>query len=346
MQVKADQLRAHLDARLRDGRLAPVYAIAGDEALLSIEAQDAVRAAARRCGYDEREVLHADARFDWSQLAVAARSQSLFAARRIVELRIPGGKPGKDGGAALAAIAAEPIDDTLLIVSLPRLDKRVRESGWAAALDRGGVWVDVPRIDRGALPAWLDARLRRQEQRAERAALEFIADRVEGNLLAAHQEVMKLGLLFPPGDLAQEQVARAVLDVARFDVFALPQAMLAGDGPRVARMIEGLRAEGEAAPLVAWAVTDEIRLLARVRQELDAGKPFQQVARDQRLWGARLATMERAARRLDAEAIARLVLRCAEVDRLVKGLAVAGAGSDPWLELTDIALAVSSPRQG
>ena len=202
MQLKAEQLRLHLDGRLRAGSLAPIYTVAGDEALLALEAQDAIRAAARSAGHAEREVLHADARFDWSQLAASARSRSLFCARRIIELRIPTGKPGKDGALALAAHARAPADDTLTLVALPRLERRVRESEWAAALDQAGVWIDVPKIERAGLARWIDARLRRQDQQADADALEFIADRVEGNLLAAHQEISKLALLHPAGPLS------------------------------------------------------------------------------------------------------------------------------------------------
>jgi DNA polymerase-3 subunit delta len=343
MQARAEQLQAHLEARLRSGGLAAIYTVSGDEALLSLEAQDAIRAAARRAGFEERCVVHADARFDWSQLTAAASSQSLFAARRLVEVRLPNGKPGKDGGEALIrhAAAAQPGGDLLTIVSLPRLDRRTREAAWAQALDRAGVWVEVARVERAQLAAWIGQRLERQQQRAGAEATAFIADRVEGNLLAAHQEVLKLGLLYPPGELALEEVARAVLDVARFDLFALPQAMLAGDGARVLRTIEGLRAEGEAAPLVSWAITEEIRLLIRLRAELDRGRPFPQLAREQRLWGARLAFGEQGARRLAPARAAQLLARCADIDRVTKGLPVAGAGADPWLELAGVALAVA-----
>jgi len=342
MQVKAEQLAAHLQSRARAGGLARVYTVSGDEALLAIEAQDAVRIAARRAGYTEREVLHADARFDWSQLAAVSAGQSLFAQRRIIEVRLPGGKPGKAGAAALQAHAAAAGDDTLTLLALPRLDRDARESAWAKALDAAGVWVDAARVERAALPGWIGQRLARQGQHAAPEALEFIADRVEGNLLAAHQEVQKLALLHPEGELSLEQVADAVLNVARYDVFGLPQAMLAGDPARVLKILEGLRAEGEAPPLIAWTIAEELRLLARATQDTAAGKPFANIARDLRVFGNRQALLQRAAQRIPPARAAGWLARCSDIDRLVKGLRDPGADSDPWLELADLAAEVSA----
>jgi DNA polymerase-3 subunit delta len=332
MQLRADALPGHL-AR---GKLAPVYVVSGDEPLLAIEAQDAIRAAARAAGYSERDVLTVDARWDWSQLSGAAQGLSLFAQRKILEIRLASGKPGKDGGEALKAHVASASGDVLTLVALPKLDRAVRESAWASALDAAGVWVDVPKVERTELPAWIGQRLKRQNQSAAREALEFIADRVEGNLLAAHQEIGKLGLLYPAGELTLAQVTDSVLDVARFDVWALPQAMLAGDRARLLRMLEGLRAEGEALPLVLWAVTEEVRALLRVRSAMDAGKPFMQAVRDARVWGPRQDLMQKVIQRVDATQLGHLLARCADVDRLFKGLRPRGADSDPWLELGEI----------
>jgi len=342
MLLKADALPAHLQARQKSGTLAPVYVVAGDEPLLAIEAADAIRAAARAAGYSEREVLHADARFDWSRLAQAATGLSLFADRRIVELRLPGGKPGKTGAEALREFALSPPPDLLALISLPRLDRDTRGSRWAAALEHAAVWIDVERIERPALPEWIGSRLARNRQRAGREALEFIADRVEGNLLAAHQEIGKLALIYPPGELTLEQVADAVLNVARYDVFALAPALLAGDGARALRLLDGLRVEGEPLPLVLWVVAEELRTLLRAQEAVAAGKPFGMVARDLRIWGPREKLMPRALRRLPAARLAALLARCADIDRLVKGLAAPLRDSDPWLELADVAVACAS----
>jgi DNA polymerase-3 subunit delta len=342
MQLKAESLPGHLRSRAASGDLAPIYVVAGDEPLLAIEAADAIRAAARAAGYSEREVLHADARFDWSRLAQAATGLSLFADKRIVELRLPGGKPGRAGGDALREFAQQPPPDLLALVALPRLDREARSSRWAQALEHAAVWIDVERIERAALPEWIAARLSRQQQRAPREALEFIADRVEGNLLAAHQEIAKLALLFPEGALTLEQIADAVLNVARYDVFALAPALLAGDGPRALRLLEGLRAEGEPLPLVLWVVAEELRTLLRAQDAVAGGKALGAVARELRIWGPREKLLPQALRRLSSAVVAALLARCADVDRLAKGLAAPRADSDPWLELSDIALACAA----
>ncbi|HEX7157015.1 MAG TPA: DNA polymerase III subunit delta, partial [Burkholderiaceae bacterium] len=237
MLLRAEQLAAHL-AR---GPLARLYTVAGDEALLAIEAQDAIRAAARAQGFAEREVLHADARFDWSRLQAAVLGGSLFSSRRMVEIRLPSGKPGVRGAAALQQQAARDDDGVLALVCLPKLDRAARTSQWATALESAGVWIDVPRVERERLPEWAGARLARQGQSAGRPALQLIADRVEGNLLAAHQEIAKLGLLYDAGPLSFEQIRDGVFDVARYEIYGLPQAMLAGDRARVLRLVEGLR---------------------------------------------------------------------------------------------------------
>jgi DNA polymerase-3 subunit delta len=336
MQLRADQLDAHL-AR----KLAPLYVVSGDETLLAIEAQDAIRAAARRAGFSEREVVHADGRSDWSTITGAAQGLSLFAERRILEIRLPAGKPGREGAEALKAHAAHASDDLLTIVSLPLLDKTGRNSAWAMALEAAGIWVDVPTIARPQLPAWIGQRLARQQQSAPREALEFIADRVEGNLLAAHQEISKLGLLHPAGELTLAQVQDAVLDVSRYEIFALPLAMLAGDRPRLTKMLAGLRAENEPLPLILWAVSEEVRTLLRLRSALDRGVPFAQAAREVWVRREKEQATQAALRRLDAERLAGLLARCADLDRLVKGLRVKGRDSDPWLELSEIALGVA-----
>lgn len=335
MQLKADALAAHL-AR---GPLARVYTVSGDEPLLALEAADAVRAAARAHGYAERDVLHAHAQFDWSALAATVSNLSLFAQRKIVELRLPSGKPGIEGSEALRACAENAGEHVLLLVSLPRLERTARASAWATALEQAGVWIDVPRVERAQLPAWIQTRLARQQQSASREALAFLADRVEGNLLAARQEIAKLGLLYPPGELSLEQITEAVLDVSRFEAFDLPQALLAGEGARVVRILAGLRAEGEPLPLVLWVVMEELRALVRARELLTAEQSLAKFKNELKLWGGRERLLPDAARRVKNAAA--LLARLADVDRVAKGLRVPGSDADPWLELTEIALAAA-----
>src|SRR3954468_8214336 len=247
MQLRA----AELESQLKKSLL-PAYAIHGDEPLLAMEAAHAVRATARRAGFSEREVLEPGRGFDWSEFTHATGSLSLFATKKIVELRLPNGKPGTQGAEELAAYCANPNPDQLLLVSLPRLDRSGQGSAWFNALARLGAVVDIWPLDRARLASWIGERLGRQKQRASREVLEFLAERVEGNLLAAHQELQKLSLLAPEGELSLETVQDAVASVARYDPYDAAEALLGGDIGRYARVIEGLRGEGEAPTFVLF----------------------------------------------------------------------------------------------
>ena len=329
-QVRGDQLEAHL-ARA----LAPLYVVHGDEPLLAMEAADAIRAKARAEGHTEREVHLVERNYDWSRLAASAAALSLFATRRLIELRVPTGKPGTDGAAAIAAYCAALQPDIVTLVTLPRLDRAGQNSAWFGALSGAGVVVNVFPVERRALPLWIGARLARQKQRAAEDALAFIADCVEGNLLAAHQEIQKLGLLYPPGDLAFDQVRDAVLDVARFEVSQLSEAMLSGDRARLARVLDGLAGEGEAPPRVLWVMSDDVRAVTRVQRGLAEGRNAADLFREYRVWGeARQRLVAAAARRMAREALDAALAQAAAVDRTIKGL----AKGDPWDELLQLGL--------
>ncbi|HOZ94837.1 MAG TPA: DNA polymerase III subunit delta [Ottowia sp.] len=341
MQLAAAQLARHLQQGLR-----PLYVLHGDEALLVQEAADAIRATARAQGHTERSVhTVAGAHFDWGAVLAAGSSLSLFADRQLVEIRIPSGKPGKDGSAALQQLAeaAPGNDGVLTLVLLPRLDKATRTSAWFAALDGAGVTVQIDGIERAALPLWLAQRLAAQGQRVAageegQRTLAFFADRVEGNLLAAHQEISKLALLHPPGELSWAQVEAAVLNVARYDVFKLSEAVLAGQPARVQRMLDGLQAEGEAEVLVHWALAEDIRALQRVRDALDAGKPLPMALREHRIWGPRERLFERVLPRLSAATASRLLHSAHVVDGIVKGLKAPDWPHDGWQALHRLAM--------
>jgi DNA polymerase-3 subunit delta len=329
-QLRSDQLEAHL-AR----SLAPLYVVHGDEPLLAMEAADAIRAKARAEGHSEREVHLVERGYDWGRLAASAASLSLFASRKLIELRIPSGKPGTDGAEALAAYCAALQPDTVTLVTLPRLDRAGQNSAWFGALAGAGVVINVFPVDRRALPLWIGARLARQKQRAAEDALAFVADCVEGNLLAAHQEIQKLGLLYPPGELAFEQVRDAVLDVARFEVSQLSEAMLSGDRARLARVLDGLAGEGEAPPRVLWVMSDDVRAVTRVQQGLAEGRNPADLFRECRVWGeARQRLVGAAARRMARGALEAALAHAAAVDRTIKGL----AKGDPWDELLALGL--------
>jgi len=330
MQLRAEELERHLSRSL-----AALYVIHGDEPLQSLEAADTIRAAARAQGYAEREVLSVERGFDWNQLAVSGASLSLFSSKKLIELRIPGGKPGTEGAAAIVQHCSALAPDLLTIVTLPKLDRRAQEAAWFKALTREGVLINTFQVERAQLPQWIAGRLARQKQKADRETLQFLADSVEGNLLAAHQEIQKLGLLFPPGDLAFEPVCGAVLNVARYDAFKLNEAMLAGDKARLARMLDGLKGEGEAAPKILWVLAEEIRAVAKVQAGMALGEDLQQLFRNHRVWGGlRQQLVTEAARRLKSAALARALRHAARIDRTVKGL----ARGDVWDELLQLCL--------
>jgi DNA polymerase III subunit delta len=331
MQIRSEQLAAHLQKGLR-----PLYTVWGDEPLLAQEAGDAIRAAARASGCTERQVhTVAGAHFDWSGLLGASMAMSLFAQRQLIEIRIPSGKPGKDGSEALQRYCQHLSDDTVTLVQLPKLDRSQQTSAWFAALDAAGAMVRVDPIDRKALPQWIAQRLVAQGQRVEggeagQRTLAFFADRIEGNLLAAHQEVQKLGLLYEAGELSFEQIESAVLNVARYDVFKLGEAVLAGQVARALRMLDGLKAEGEAAVLVHWTLTEDIRGLKRVKDALAAGRPLPMALREARVWGAKERLFERVVPLLTDHTVAHLVEAAHVCDGLVKGLKHPEWPNDPW----------------
>jgi DNA polymerase-3 subunit delta len=330
MRLSSEQLAQHLTRGLK-----PLYTVFGDETLLSLEAADRIRAKARADGYAEREVLTAESGFKWPQLTMAAQSQSLFASTKLLELRIPNGKPGVEGAAALQAFCASLPADTVTLISLPELDWRAQKAAWFEALDATGIMVESRAVALKALPQWLAARLQTQGQSADAEALAFISEKVEGNLMAAFQEVQKLALLFPPGAISFEQIREAVLDVARYDVFSLGETLLEGDAVRLTRMVEGLQGEGAAPPMALWAVAEEIRAIGRVLDAASSGRPLNQVMREARVFGAAHQNlMQQNIGRFRAAHVTRGLRHAAAIDRMVKGL----ARGDVWDELLRLML--------
>ena len=341
MQLALAQLGAHLQKGLRS-----LYTLHGDEPLLMQEAADAIRTAARSQGYTERTVHTVQgAHFDWSEVLAAGGSLSLFADKQIVEVRIPSGKPGKDGSAAIQQLVeqAQGNDSTLTLFMLPRLDFATRKGAWFGALEGGGVSIQLDTIERAALPQWIAQRLQQQGQHVAageegQRTLQFFADRVEGNLLAAHQEIQKLGLLYPQGELSQAQVESAVLNVARYDVFKLSEAVLSGQVARVQRMLDGLQAEGEAEVLVHYTLAEDIRALKRVKDAMAAGQPLPMALKAQRIWGPRERLFERVLPRLSLARLNNLLQSAHQVDGIVKGLKVPDWPQDGWQALHRLAL--------
>jgi DNA polymerase-3 subunit delta len=334
MLLKGEQLAAHLELELR-----PLYVLYGDEPLLVLEAADTIRARARQQGYSEREVLTVLPQFDWGQLLAAGGNMSLFGDRKLIDLRIPTGKPGKDGSAALQQWCQHLSPDNLLLITLPELDWREEKAVWFTALVNAGVALKLNAPPLAELPGWIAGRLRRQQQSADMDSLKFIAERVEGNLLAAHQEIQKLGLLYPAGQLSAAQIRDAVLNVARYDIDGLREALLAGDMGRLTRTLDGLMQEGEAPPLVLWAMSEEIRALASIRSGIDAGRPLEQLLKDAKVWGPRQMPVKKALQRLSTANLEAALQHAGRIDRLAKGI---GQGN-LWEEFLRLGLGLCLP---
>jgi len=322
--------------------LGPLYTVVANEPLLGQEALAALRARALQEGYDERTVLTHEAGFRWDSLRAAGDSLSLFASRRLVEVRIPNGKPGRDGGQALADYAKRLPQDTVTLVSLPGLDWTGMKAAWLKALESAGVLVVADPLPRDRLVGWIEARLHRNGQRASPETLAFLADRVEGNLSAASQEVEKLALSFDPGELSFEQVSGSVLDVSRFDLRALGAAMLDGDRTQLVRMLDGLRTEGSPLPLVTWTLAHDLRALVGVHDALDAGRQKAAALREAGQFGAREGLIGRAVGRIDGPRARRALRAVSDIDRASKGLGT----RDAWQLVVALCLGLSSaPRR-
>ena len=335
MLLKGDQLAAHLERELR-----PLYVLYGDDPLLVIEAADTIRAKSRQQGYNEREVLTVLPHFDWGSLLAAGGNLSLFGDKKLIDLRIPTGKPGKEGGAALQDWCRNPSPDNLLLITLPELDWREEKAVWFTALVNAGVAIKLMAPPLPELPGWIAGRLRRQQQSADLDSLKFIAERVEGNLLAAHQEIQKLGLLYPTGQLSMAQIREAVLNVARYDIDSLREALLSGDVGRLARTLDGLMQEGEAPPLILWAMSEEIRALTIIRAGLDAGKPLDMLLKDAKVWGPRANPVKKALQRLSTTALEAALQHAGRIDRLAKGI---GHGNI-WEEFLRLGLRLTAAK--
>ena len=330
MRLRADQVEAHLSRNF-----APAWLIHGDEPLLVLESADAVRDAARKRGHAEREVHFAERGFDWSLFAQSAASQSLFGERKVVELRLASGRPSAAAAGAIEAYCERPNPDVVLLVTMPKPEgSGWWKAGWYAAVDRAGVIVEAQPVARAQLPQWLAQRLARQKQSASAETLALMADRVEGNLLAAHQEILKLALLAPEGELAAVQIAAAVSSVARYDFETLAEALYGGDTAHYLRALEGLRGEGESAAGLAWRLGEELVALHRVRLEMIGGRPLESLFAAHRIWRAAQPRCEKALRRLSAERLHAAALHVARIERASKG---AGPG-EPWDELAMLGL--------
>ena len=335
MRLPQAQLETHLGKGLQS-----LYALVGDEPLAQRESLDAIRIAARAQGFDERASLIVERNFNWQQIQNYGQSISLFSSRRLLEISIPSGKPGIEGGKALQALAKQTILDTTVVVILPALEREAKSSAWFTALENAAVTITLNEVDAANLPQWIAQRLAEQGQCTSNETLHFLAHQVEGNLLAANQEVQKLGLLYPQGELSDEIVRGAVLNVSRYDAFQLGEAVLAGDAARTTRILQGLQDEGENAIAVMNPLMWVLRPLVRIKQAEMRGENVMSAMTSARIFGDRQSLVKRALSRLSLRQLEAALLKLADIDRTAKGV----MQGDAWLEISRLCFGLAKVR--
>ena len=335
MRLAANQLHQHLQ-----NNLAPLYVLVGDEPLAQSECLDAIRAAARKAGADERTSLIVERNFNWQQIQQFGQAMSLFSSLRVLEIHIPSGKPGVDGGKALTELANHLIPDTTVIIVLPSLEREAKNSAWFGALQNASSLIELNEISPTQLPNWLSARLAAQNQSTDTTSLAFIAHQVEGNLLAAHQEIQKLGLLYPAGEISADAVREAVLNVSRFDAFQLGEAVLAGDAERTTRILQGLQDEGENAVAVMNPLMWVLRPLVRIKQAEARGENLTNAMTNARIYGERQNLVKRALGRLSLRQLEAALQKLCDIDKTAKGV----MQGDAWLELSRLCFGLAKVR--
>ena len=334
-RLEQNQLKQQLN-----NKLLPLYVLVGDEPLAQSECLDTIRQAARKAGADERSSFIVERNFNWQQIQQFGQSLSLFSSQRILEIHIPSGKPGVDGGKALTELSAKPIPDTTTIIVLPSLEREAKNSAWFNALQSASTIIELKEIAPNQLPQWLSTRLAAQNQNCDAASLEFIAHQVEGNLLAAYQEIQKLALLYPAGEISAESVRDAVLNVSRFDAFQLGEAVLAGDAARTTRILQGLQDEGENAVAVMNPLMWALRPLVRIKQAEARGENIVNAMTNARIYGDRQSLVKRALARLSLRQLEAALQKLCDIDRTAKGV----MQGDAWLELSRLCFGLAKVR--
>lgn len=335
MQINPNQLAQQLNKGL-----SPLYVLVGDEPLTQSECLDAIRLAARKAGAEERTSFIVERYFNWQQITQYSQALSLFSSRRILEIHIPNGKPGTDGGKALSELAATLEPDTTVIVVLPTLERDAKNSAWFSALQSASTLIELKEIMPNQLPQWLASRLAMQNQRADATSLGFIANQVEGNLLAAHQEIQKLGLLYPAGEISADAIKESVLNVSRFDAFQLGEAVLAGDAERTSRILQGLQDEGESVVAVMNPLMWALRPLVRIKQAEARGENMMNAMNTARIYGDRQQLVKRALSRLSLRQLEAALQKLCDIDKTAKGVMF----GDAWLELSRLCFGLSKVR--
>lgn len=331
--------QAQLEPHLKQG-LQALYVLVGDEPLAQRECLDSIRTASRLQGFDERASLMVERNFNWQQMHHYGQSVSLFSNRRVLEINIPSGKPGIEGGKALHALASQAIPDTTVIVILPALEREAKNSAWFSVLEKQAVTIALDEIDAANLPKWIAQRLAQQGQHTSAATLDFLAHQVEGNLLAANQEVQKLGLLYPQGELSDATVREAVLSVSRYDAFQLGEAVLAGDTARTVRILQGLQDEGEQAVAVMNPLMWTLRPLVRIKQAEMRGENVANAMASARIYGDKQSLVKRALTRLSLRQLEAALQKLADIDKTAKGVLL----GDAWLEISRLCFGLARVR--
>ncbi len=332
MKLRVDQLAAQLQKKL-----APVYIVSGDEPLQRQECVDAIREVAREHGFIDREIMDGETGFEWASVRMSSRERSLFGDPRILDLRLPQ-KPDREGQEVLSGIAGAPSEEILLLVQLPKLTAKDQQASWFQKLETQGVHIQVWPLEGDRLIRWIEHRMSTRGLLTNQSGVRLLAARVEGNLLAAAQEIEKLRILHGGEQLTDAMIREAVADNSRYDVFDLAEEILTGHLGRIRRILKGLRSEGIAPQVALWSVTRELRLANRLKRELAEGKSFDTLANTHRLWDRHKSAMQAALGRLTSQNIRSCLLRAAEVDRIGKGL----APGDTWDALWGLCVAVAT----
>ena len=332
MRLNVDQLAGHLQKQL-----ASLYVVSGDEPLLAMEATDQIRQAARQAGFTERDVYYVEKGFDWNEVLLSSSSMSLFAEKKLIEIRMPSGKAGSIGGKLLAELAQQPPPDTLILLITGKLDAATRKNKWYRAFESQGVCLQLWPVPAHQLPSWIEQRLSAEGITASREAVQLLADRVEGNLLAADQEIKKLKMQINKTSIDVEDVLEAVADSARHNVFEFIDAALTKQTHKLSRMLGHIRAEGVQPPVVLWAMAREFRLLFGVADALERKRSPEQVMDAQRVWSNRRSMVASAARCKQPGYWGACLSRCAKIDRMIKGI----ADGNPWDELLQLGFRMS-----
>lgn len=340
MKIKADQLKPHLQKSLQTQQLSPIFIVSGDEPLLSQEATDAVRSTARQLEFTERETFDIDARFDWNLVFNETNSLSLFSDKKILELRITNGKPGDKGSKAICELCENLNDSNLILIILPKLDKGAYQSKWMKTLESKGVHIQVWPVTPEQLPRWINQRLVQSGINASQGAVDILADRVEGNLLAAMQEINKLKLLSLEGKVDADIMSTVVADSARYNLFSFVDKVLDGDAQSAAKALRGLENEGTEPLALLWAITRELRTLNKASHQILLGNSKDKALKSAGVWDKRIPIFRKALSRLSPAHLRMLMHQAGAIDRGVKGLRQA----DIWDELTTLVLSFAGSQ--